>query len=423
MPPPGTKLASRPAKARGFPARELGGHDADRSRRGDPVADPDLSRSPARALRRPARRPRRHLHPRARQGRPGLVRHLPRDRRRPRLRGRRHARSRSRSSRSRSRSSTAWRSRTAGASAVLRKRSASSRPATRSTRSASSPAPAGRCNPMINAGAIAAVVAGRRATSHEDAARRACSTRSRLYAGRALDDRRGGLRLGARDRPSQPRHRPHAAQLRTSSTSDPEPALDLYFQQCSIPVDCRDLALIGATLANGGVNPVTGERAVRAEFVDADPERDDHVRHVRLRRRVGVPRRHAGEERRRRRHPRGAARPARHRRVLAAARRARQQRARRRGVRDALARSRPALPACAAAVALRRCARATRLPPCARSAADRPTSVRLLDEHGARGRVYELQGDLRFATVERVVREIVDERRRRSTSSCSTSSA
>jgi Glutaminase len=34
-------------------------------------------------------------------------------------------------------------------------------------------------------------------------------------------------------------------------------ALDLYFQQCSLMVSCRDLAVMGATLANRGVNPLT----------------------------------------------------------------------------------------------------------------------------------------------------------------------
>ena len=47
----------------------------------------------------------------------------------------------------------------------------------------------------------------------------------------------------------------------------PEPVLDLYFRQCSVLVDGRDLALIAATLANGGVNPVSGQRAVAAEHV------------------------------------------------------------------------------------------------------------------------------------------------------------
>ncbi|GAB4430695.1 MAG: glutaminase A [Cyanobacteria bacterium J069] len=43
--------------------------------------------------------------------------------------------------------------------------------------------------------------------------------------------------------------------------------LDLYFQQCSILVNARDLAMMGATLANGGVNPVTGERAIDEHYV------------------------------------------------------------------------------------------------------------------------------------------------------------
>ena len=49
---------------------------------------------------------------------------------------------------------------------------------------------------------------------------------------------------------------------------DPTPTLESYFRQCSIRVTCRDLALIGATLANGGVNPVTGIRAIPMEHVE-----------------------------------------------------------------------------------------------------------------------------------------------------------
>ena len=44
-------------------------------------------------------------------------------------------------------------------------------------------------------------------------------------------------------------------------------SLELYFQQCSILANCHDLAVMGATLANGGVNPMTGERALPAEHV------------------------------------------------------------------------------------------------------------------------------------------------------------
>ncbi|MFG6098914.1 glutaminase A [Leptothoe sp. ISB3NOV94-8A] len=43
--------------------------------------------------------------------------------------------------------------------------------------------------------------------------------------------------------------------------------LDLYFQQCSIMVNARDLAMMSATLANGGINPVTQERAIDEHYV------------------------------------------------------------------------------------------------------------------------------------------------------------
>jgi glutaminase len=46
-----------------------------------------------------------------------------------------------------------------------------------------------------------------------------------------------------------------------------EETLDLYFQQCSILVNAKDLAMIAATLANGGVNPITQERAINECYV------------------------------------------------------------------------------------------------------------------------------------------------------------
>ncbi|MEM0983383.1 MAG: glutaminase A [Planctomycetota bacterium] len=46
-----------------------------------------------------------------------------------------------------------------------------------------------------------------------------------------------------------------------------EEILDLYFQQCSILVTCRDIAVLGATLANNGVNPLTGQRAIDARYL------------------------------------------------------------------------------------------------------------------------------------------------------------
>lgn len=41
---------------------------------------------------------------------------------------------------------------------------------------------------------------------------------------------------------------------------DPEMSLDLYTRQCSIGVTSGQLAVCAATIANGGVNPVTGKR-------------------------------------------------------------------------------------------------------------------------------------------------------------------
>lgn len=49
---------------------------------------------------------------------------------------------------------------------------------------------------------------------------------------------------------------------------DPDETLEAYFQQCSVEVTCRDLALMGATLANQGLHPLTGRRAIASEYVD-----------------------------------------------------------------------------------------------------------------------------------------------------------
>jgi glutaminase len=46
---------------------------------------------------------------------------------------------------------------------------------------------------------------------------------------------------------------------------DPLGVVDVYTRQCSVNVSARDLAVMGATLADGGVNPLTGNRVVSAE--------------------------------------------------------------------------------------------------------------------------------------------------------------
>jgi glutaminase len=119
-------------------------------------------------------------------------------------------------------------------------------------------------NPMINAGAIAAssLVGG---PTREARLARVVDAIS-AYAGRplAVDEA-----VFESERSTGHRNRAIGHMLRNYDivSEDPEPALELYFKQCSVLVDCRDLALIAATLANSGINPVSGQRAVRAEFI------------------------------------------------------------------------------------------------------------------------------------------------------------
>jgi len=49
--------------------------------------------------------------------------------------------------------------------------------------------------------------------------------------------------------------------------SNPAQATDLYTRQCSIGVNAKDLALMAATLAFGGRNPVSGKQAISAANV------------------------------------------------------------------------------------------------------------------------------------------------------------
>ena len=120
-------------------------------------------------------------------------------------------------------------------------------------------------NPLINAGAITAcgLVPGDTVALKSS---RILATYSR-FAGRTLDI---DERVYASESGTGHRNRAIGWMLRNFSIldGDPTPALETYFKQCAIRVTCRDLALMGATLANGGVNPVTGIRAIPEEFVE-----------------------------------------------------------------------------------------------------------------------------------------------------------
>lgn len=119
-------------------------------------------------------------------------------------------------------------------------------------------------NPMINAGAIAtsSLVAG------ADRPARLARVLSALsaYAGRPLDIDEAVFES---ERTTGHRNRAIGHMLRNYDIlgGDPDEVLELYFRQCAVRVDCRDLALMAATLANGGTHPISGAAAVRPEFV------------------------------------------------------------------------------------------------------------------------------------------------------------
>lgn len=121
----------------------------------------------------------------------------------------------------------------------------------------------GRTNPMVNAGAIAttSLVPGQDTEAkwrfiHEGLSR---------FAGRALP-----MNEEVYASASQTNFRNRSIALMLESVGriycDPAEATDLYTRQCSLNVSARDLAVMGATLADGGFNPVTREQVVDPEI-------------------------------------------------------------------------------------------------------------------------------------------------------------
>lgn len=120
-------------------------------------------------------------------------------------------------------------------------------------------------NPMINAGAIAISHMLYRACK-PDAMGRMLEWFS-SFAGRQL-----GLDTAVYESESSTGHRNRAIAhlLRNFDVvSDPvEDGLDLYFKQCSILTTCHDLAVMAATLANHGINPITQQAAMPGRYVE-----------------------------------------------------------------------------------------------------------------------------------------------------------
>ncbi len=114
----------------------------------------------------------------------------------------------------------------------------------------------GRTNPMVNSGAIATTSLVPGANMQERwAAIHGCLSR---FAGRELVVDAEMCRSASA---SNERNRTLAEMLASAGAlhGDATEALDLYTRQCCLTVTAKDLAVMGATLADGGVNPVTGE--------------------------------------------------------------------------------------------------------------------------------------------------------------------
>jgi glutaminase len=120
----------------------------------------------------------------------------------------------------------------------------------------------GRTNPMVNPGAIATTslapgdgVEDRWRFIHEGLSR---------FAGRELS-----LDTDVYDSASAANSRNQSIARLLESFDRvycPSPdAVELYTRQCCLRVSARDLAMMGATLADGGVNPVTGEQVIDSD--------------------------------------------------------------------------------------------------------------------------------------------------------------
>ncbi len=119
-------------------------------------------------------------------------------------------------------------------------------------------------NPLVNAGAITATSMVKGATAEEiwgsiigtynDFAGRPLSVNQEVYKSEADTNQRNqaiAMLMYAYGR----------------IKAEPLRACDLYTKQCSVNVNAKDLAVMAATLANGGKNPVTGRQVVKSENV------------------------------------------------------------------------------------------------------------------------------------------------------------
>lgn len=117
-------------------------------------------------------------------------------------------------------------------------------------------------NPMVNAGAIAttSLAPGANAEERWEFIRGGLSR----FAGRELEL---DAEVYASEAATNQRNQGIARLLLGYGRmySDPDEATDIYTKQCALNVTAKDMAIMGATLADGGVNPVTRERVMDAD--------------------------------------------------------------------------------------------------------------------------------------------------------------
>jgi glutaminase len=119
-------------------------------------------------------------------------------------------------------------------------------------------------NPMINSGAIA-VSSLIKAPNFSERVKRVM-TLFENYIGHSLV---GDEAIFQSEKNTAHRNRSIAHLLRHFNVieDDIDESLDLYFKQCSILANTQDLAMMAATLANNGIQPLTQKTAIKSEFV------------------------------------------------------------------------------------------------------------------------------------------------------------
>ncbi len=119
-------------------------------------------------------------------------------------------------------------------------------------------------NPMINSGAIAisSLIKG----ENFEARLSSMHTMFERYVGHRLNV---GKEVFESEKKTAHRNRSIAHLLRHFEVIDDgiDETLDLYFTQCSVLVNTKDLSMMAATLANYGVNPMTKMAAIPSRYV------------------------------------------------------------------------------------------------------------------------------------------------------------